>query len=219
MRWREKQARVDEEFIAGIYKKAEERKIEEEKTAQSLQNTGRVYHFRAWRTLAAAACLCLIVSGAVYAGSRNADSGENIPAPPGDGAVMALSLDDGGMQAGDVDMAQGSGDGDMRLRERGAVDGGGIDGKGNRASDGEGENARASAMQNAVTDAMYAGFFLAHSQENAGLPRENGANSPVDASLSDIPNTENKTDDFGKENASDILPSKNGTSTPEIGGN
>lgn len=95
----------DEEFIAGIYQKAEERKMEEEKTAQNLQNTGRGHNFRAWRTLAAAACLCLIVSGAVYIGSRPGQE-EDSPAQQsglsGENAVMALSLGEPGETAGDA---------------------------------------------------------------------------------------------------------------------
>ena len=40
----------DEEFIAGIYRKAEERKVEEVK-----DDAGKKPHFRAWSALAAAA--------------------------------------------------------------------------------------------------------------------------------------------------------------------
>ncbi len=53
----------DEEFIAGIYRKAEEKRKEEEK-----KECGQ--RVQAWRILAAAACLCLIVSGVVYGKSE-----------------------------------------------------------------------------------------------------------------------------------------------------
>lgn len=85
----------DEEFIRGIYRKAEQRKKEE-------SNAGCGRHFRAWQPLAAAACLCLIVSGAVYAGSR-----KEVPhqePDPGKGAVMALSVDDAGIPAADGEL-------------------------------------------------------------------------------------------------------------------
>lgn len=89
----------DEEFIAGIYKKAEERRIAEAKAAQEEENAGKQHHFHVWHGVAAAACVCLIISGAVYAGrpgqtpdgayseQENAGTGE-------ESAVMALSEDD-----------------------------------------------------------------------------------------------------------------------------
>lgn len=85
----------DEEFISGIYRKAEERKKEE-------INISRGRHIRAWQTLAAAAaCLCLIVSGAVYAGSRREEPQEDNA--PEKGAVMALSVDGTGIPAAEGD--------------------------------------------------------------------------------------------------------------------
>lgn len=89
----------DEEFIAGIYQKAEERKIAEANTVRQTQSDGKLHHSHTWYGVAAAACVCLIVSGAVYAGrsgqapdgayseQENAGTGE-------ESAVMALSEDD-----------------------------------------------------------------------------------------------------------------------------
>lgn len=100
----------DEEFIAGIYKKAEERKIEEAKAAQRAEHVGGLHHFHVWHGVAAAACVCLIISGAVYAGRpgqtpSGASNGtyseqENAEAAPGVGimpasedGIMALSAE------------------------------------------------------------------------------------------------------------------------------
>lgn len=82
----------DEEFIAGIYRKAEEKRKEEEKTkcGQRVQ---------AWRILAAAACLCLIVSGVVYMGSQRKVP-QRDPVSEQD-AVMALSVENEGEPAAD----------------------------------------------------------------------------------------------------------------------
>ena len=76
----------DEEFIAGIYRKAEERKVEEVK-----DDAGKKPHFRAWSALAAAACLCLVISGAVYAGSGQKQKDNDTT---GKDAVMALSFEE-----------------------------------------------------------------------------------------------------------------------------
>ena len=78
----------DEEFIAGIYRKAEERKVEEVK-----DDAGKKPHFRAWSALAAAACLCLVISGAVYAGSGQKQKDNDTT---GKDAVMALSFEEPG---------------------------------------------------------------------------------------------------------------------------
>lgn len=80
----------DEEFIAGIYRRAEERKKEEDR------KRGRGHHVRAWQAFGVAACLCLIVSGAAYAGRRKETPKGTVPE---DGAVMALSVDDAGIPA------------------------------------------------------------------------------------------------------------------------
>lgn len=146
----------DEEFIAGIYRKAEEKRKEEEK------NIGRGQRTFAWRALAAAACLCLIVSGVVYAGSRgktpqnNPDSEQNV--------VMALSL---------VDTESGDGEKTPRTRM--------TEGEGQR-----GEMTRANGVsiypdgQNAAADALLAGYSFAHSlmeqtKDNSNI-QESGGN-------------------------------------------
>lgn len=158
----------DEEFIAGIYQKAEERKIEE--AAQHSQSTGRVYNLRAWRPLAVAACLCLVLSGAVYAGSRTKWSEEGSPAPQskatGENEVMALSLEESGEDVyGD----------DAGPRSRTMPDeknGGGV------------ELAGVLPEKNTATQALWAGSWLAYppgcqnpaGEENEDIPQETGGN-------------------------------------------
>jgi|GEM_PF-5395506 len=107
----------DEEFIAGIYQKAKERKKEEE------INAGHRSRFRTWQVLTAAACLCLIISGAVYAGSRK-------ETPPKDSvsdqnAVMALSIENRGIPAadGENNVRVRTSEGEMRQEKNKILDG------------------------------------------------------------------------------------------------
>lgn len=91
----------EEEFIAGIYKKAEERKTAEENAAREKENAGKQHHFHLWQGVAAAAGVCLIVSGAAYAGAGRRPDGvpngsyseqEDNGAEP-DAGIMPLSED------------------------------------------------------------------------------------------------------------------------------
>lgn len=139
----------DEEFMAGIYRKAEEKRKEEEK------NTGRGQRVFAWRALAAAACLCLIVSGVVYAGSRGEEP-QNAPGPE-QGAVMALSLE-----------GEAAADGEKTPRTR--------------MTEGEGDGTRIypDSQNGAAADALLAGYVFAHflleqTKDNSNI-QESGGN-------------------------------------------
>ncbi|MDE7212654.1 MAG: hypothetical protein K2O03_14585 [Lachnospiraceae bacterium] len=190
----------DEEFIAGIYQKAEERKMEEEKAAQSLKNTGRRHNFRAWRALAAAACLCLIVSGAVYANGRSKQQEEDSPARQGElsgeNAVMALSLGESEVSAGDA-----APEDDVNPR--------------GRIAPGE-ENGEAPGSvgfrsgENAVVGALRAGVSSANL---AGYP------NPAGEEDGNISSGEDSGDILPQEGGAGILPGEDGADTAQAGGN
>ncbi len=103
----------DEEFIAGIYRKAEEKRKEE-------KNARRGHPVRVWQPLAAAACLCIIVSGLVYAGSRK-ETPRKDPVS-GEGAVMALSVENMGMPTADGEKnARARTSGEERKQEKSSI--------------------------------------------------------------------------------------------------
>ena len=143
----------DEEFIAGIYRKAEERKVEEVK-----DDAGKKPHFRAWSALAAAACLCLVISGAVYAGSGQKQKDNDTT---GKDAVMALSFEEPGISLASGEFAD---DESTRVRMDVELDGtkpGNTDTYQNSRigmprADGEGQQ-----RKNAAVDGFFAGAELA----------------------------------------------------------
>ncbi len=84
----------DDEFIAGIYEKAEERRRENEKPETDTGERKQLLRFRprTWRWLTAAACLC-ILGGAVLAGAAAGKSRtEHQPAPQAELALLPASL-------------------------------------------------------------------------------------------------------------------------------
>lgn len=169
----------DEEFIAGIYKKARERKIEE-KAVQNPQSTGRAPRVLAWRTLAVAACFCLMVAGAAYAGNLRKNtgdsSGQQEETPKAD-AVMALSLGEPEDAAGDAQSTEGD---NISSRGRSGMEGknGGTPGESGQPPEGR----AASDGENVAADAMRAGFLLAPTAAYQNL-------SPSEKSSGNLPGT------------------------------
>ncbi|MDE7326271.1 MAG: hypothetical protein K2N63_08360 [Lachnospiraceae bacterium] len=154
----------DKEFIAGIYQKAEERKREEE------MHTGHGHHLFAWRSLAVAACLCLIVSGAVYAGNRKETPQEDYD--PGN-SVMALSMDDPGIPAANGDMSGSEG---MRARmsgEDGISDSPNMEGTDTYQSGAQGVG-EAKKGKSAALQGFWAGHELACSMMDQAPSAKNG---------------------------------------------
>ncbi len=144
----------DEEFIAGIYRKAEEKRKEEEK------NTKRGQRVFVWRRLAAAACLCLIVSGVVYMGSQRKVPQKD-PVSEQD-AVMALSIENGGEPAADGERnsrawtfeLDGTDDGNVESAEKGV-------------------SVVRQQERNVALDALWAGYEFAHFIMEPSLQEDN----------------------------------------------
>ena len=82
----------DEEFIAGIYEKAEERRREAGEPAEGRKQTLQFRpHIR--RRLTAAACICILGCAALAAAAAGRSRTENEPEPYADYALLPASLD------------------------------------------------------------------------------------------------------------------------------
>ena len=143
----------EEEFISGIYRKAEEKRKEEEK-----KECGQ--RVQAWRILAAAACLCLIVSGVVYMGSQRKVP-QRDPVSEQD-AVMALSVENEGEPAAD-------GEKNPRARTFGS-DGADDESVGSAK---KGVSVVGKPKRNVALDAFWAGYESAHFLMEPSLQEDN----------------------------------------------